>query len=189
MVMNWVVVFSFISTVERIVHHFGVGVLVQRVVRRVSTSSCQCAGRNDGARHNGGYDSGSQASNDGTQAGKAVQGLVVASSRTSHRFVGVAEGQRAVVIAWADNSLLEALRVDWRGWVAVCNVANVRQIRALARAVGVVASSTGRVTEVVCAAIVVVTESRWQVLAASLITEIVRASIQVIAINWRVDAN
>jgi len=187
--VDWVVVLMFITTVERIVHHFGVGVLVQRVVSRVSTSSSQSAGRNERAHNDSGNDSGSQASNDGTQAGKAVQGLVVASSGTSHRRVGVAEGQRAIVIAWADNSLLEALRVDWRGWVAVSNVANVRQIRALARAVGVVASSTASVTEVVCAAIVVVTDRRWQVLAASQITEIVGTSIQIVAINWRVDAN
>jgi len=187
--MNWVVVFSFISTVERIVHHFGMRVLVQRVVRRVSTSTSQCAGCNDRASNDGRKDTGRQASNDGAQAGKAVQGLVVASSLTSHRAVGVAESERAVVVARAHNTLLEALGSDWRGWVAVANVANVRQISALARAVVVVANSTGRVTEVVRAAIVVVTESRWQVLAASLITEIVRASIQIIAIHWRVDAD
>jgi len=187
--MNWIVVFVLVTTVERIVHHFGMRVLVQRVVRRISTSASQCAGRKNRARNDGRKDTGRQASDDGTQADKAVQALVEASRLTSHRGVGVAVGERAIVVAWTHNTLLEALRVDWRGWIAVCDVANVRQISALARAVVVVASSTGRVTEVICAAIVVVTERHWKVLAASLITDIVCASIQVIAIHWRVDAD
>lgn len=64
---------------------------------------------------------------------------------------------------------MEALSVGWRGWVAITNVANVSQIGALDRAVVVVARSVGRVTEIVGTTIVIVTEGRWQVLAASLL--------------------
>lgn len=186
--MDWVVVLVLVALVERIVHHLGVRVLVERVVRGVGTATSQRAGGNDRGSHNRSDDSSGDTGDDANE-GAAVQRLVVASGSTSLRSIEVAERERAVVLAWAHNALLEALSIGWGGWVAVADVANVGQVGALHRAVVVVARATGRVTEIVGTPIVIVTQSRWQVLAASLITEISRAGIQIVAVHWRVDAD
>lgn len=182
--LEWVEKLLVIASVERIVHDLGARVLVERVVRGVGTSTSQTAGGNDGSSHNSGDDTSGQTTNDGAETSEAVQGLVVASSGSSLRGVEVAESERAVVLAWANDTLLEALSVGWRGWVAITNVANVSQIGALDRAVVVVARSVGRVTEIVGTTIVIVTEGRWQVLAASLITEISGTGIIIVAVDW-----
>jgi len=184
--MDWIVVFSFITTIQRIGQHLSGRVLIQRVVSSVGTTTSAGTGGKDTTRHNGCNDTSRQASNDRTQTSKAVQCGVDATRRAR---VGVAVGQRAVIVTWTHDCLAEALGIHWRHWIAIPNIANVSQIGTQRSTIDVDAGTSRRVTGIISATIVVITQSGWQVLATSLITEVSRTSIQVIAIHWRVDAN
>jgi hypothetical protein len=168
--MDRIVVFGFVTTVQWIGQHFGISVLIQRIVRSIGTTASQGTRRNDGSGHNGCNHTGRQAANNRTQTSKAVQRGIHAARRAR---IGVAEGQRAVVVAWTHNRLLEALRVHWRHWIAIAIVAHVRQIGTQRRTIDVVAGTSARVTEVISTAIVVIAQSGWQVLATSLTNQLI----------------